>query len=150
MKKVAIFILIFLIIVASIFSFYLYSIYNTDSAKSENDLALQEKILNNSSWITLKKEDLNGYLNGTYTPNVLSILNSLENAVPVIFQITSNKYSNVDGGIFIIASAFNSNNQVYVYYYNPEINKYEKTVSSLEYILEDATAAFIYNETEGL
>jgi len=149
MKKIVILSLIFLIVVATIFSIYLYS-DNKSSPELIVDSGLQEKILNNSSWITLSNEDLNGYLNGTYTPSVLSILNSLENAVPVIFQITSNKYSGVDGGIFIVASAFNSNNNVYVYYYNPETNAYEKTASSLEYILEDAISAFIYNETEEL
>ena len=150
MKKVIITSITFILILVSIFSFYLYYASNSTSTDLEQESVLDGKILSNSSWITLEKEDFNGYLNGTYTPSILSIINSLENAVPVIFQITSNKYSDIDGGIFIVASAFNTQNNVFVYYYNPETNNYEKTVSSLEFILEDASAAFIYNETEGL
>lgn len=151
MKKIIIFMLILLIMIISVLGFYLCKPSISDDANSsKEDLALQEKILKNSSWLALKDEDLNGYLNGTYTDSILSIINSLENAVPVIFQITSNKFSNIDDGIFIIASAFDTKNDVYVYYYNPEINKYEKTTASLAYLLEDAAAAFIYNGTEGL
>jgi hypothetical protein len=72
MKKVIITLLITLIIIISIFSFYLFyepNLSSTDLPKS----VLAEKILNNSSWITLTKEDLNGYLNGTYTESVISI-----------------------------------------------------------------------------
>lgn len=150
MKKWILLIFTMIIIILSISAIYILDLFPKDSANSNKELALQEQILSNSSWIELKNEDFYGYLNETYTPSILAIINSLENAVPVIVQITSNKFSNVDGGIFIVASAFTSDNQVYVYYYNPETNKYEKTTASLDFILEDATAAFIYNETEGL
>lgn len=150
MKKLAIFMLIIFIIFASIFGFYLYSsskepVYNLDSS-----LALQEKILNNSSWIYITEEDFYGYLNGTYTNSVNTIITSLEEATPVIFQTSNDKFGDHKSGTFIVASAFNTSNQVYIYHYNKETNSYQKSLTSLENLLEDANAVFIYNETEEL
>ena len=147
MKKIAIFALISLIIIASIFSWYLYS----SSKPAENSLnqttLLQEKILNNSSWTYLSNEDLTGYINGTYTPAVQSIVSSLEEAIPVIFKTQNGKFKN---STYIVASAFDTSNNIYVYSYNKETDKYSKTSVSLESLLEDAIAVFIYNGTEGI
>jgi len=150
MKKILFISITLSLTIIFILGFYLYKYTSFTNTSSKTDGVLVEDILNNSKWLKLTKEDLNGYLNGTITPSIQSIINSLENAIPVIFKITSNKFSNVDGGTFIVASAFNSNNEIYVYYYDSETTKYEKTVSTLEFVLEDATDAFIYNGTEGL
>lgn len=149
MKKIAILALIFFIIVASIFGIYIFT-HNDSTPEYVEDTKLQEQILNNSSWVYLNKDDLNGYLNGTYTSSVQKIINSLEEAIPVIFQTSTNQFGNLENGSFIIASAFNTSNQVYVYYYDSTTNKYRKKVTSLENVLDDSTAAFIYTGTEVL
>ena len=147
MKKIAIIALILLTIIASIFSWYLY----TSSKPAENSLNystdLQEKILKNSSWKSLNENDLNGYLNGTYTNTVQSIISSLEEATPVIFKTSNTKFKNSE---FIVASAFYTSNNIHVYYYNKETDLYSKSSIPLENLLEDALAVFIYNETEGI
>ncbi len=149
MKKIAIIILIFLIIIASIFSYYLYSTSKSSTAvSSEQNLELYEKIVSNSSWIYLGKDDFNGYLNGTYTAPVKAIIESLEEAIPVILQTSNDKFGDFENCTFIVASSFTSSNQVYVYYYNSETGSYSKSSVSLESLLEDVTAAYIYNETE--
>jgi len=109
---------------------------------------LQEKILENSSWIQLTKDDFYGYLNGTYTPAVQAIIESLEEAVPVIFQTSNDKFGKFENYTFIVASAFNTENKIYTYYYNSETNSYIKVLSSLENLLENAHAVYIYKETE--
>ncbi len=150
MKKIVIFVIIILVIIISIFGITIYSISKPSNVASTSEATLETKILNNSEWIEISKEDLNGYLNGTYTKTVTSIIDSLENATPIIFQTSSSRFSNIDGGIFIVASAFTTDNKIYVYYYNPESNNYKKTTATLESLLDDCTAAYIYNETEGL
>ena len=149
MKKIVIFILIMLIIIASIFGFYLYSAYTSSTSSPEN-LDLESRILSNSSWIELTEEDFYGYLNGTYTEAVQKIINSLEEAIPVIIHTSNDKFGDNKNGNFIIASAFNTSNQIYTYYYNIATSSYRKTLSSLESLLEDAIRVYIYDETEGL
>lgn len=147
MKKAAIAILVLLIIIASILGIYLYTTSRpvlTSTVQSD----LQGKIKNNSSWLYLKKEDFNGYLNGTYTLSVQTIIESLEEAIPVIFQTSNDRFGDFENCTFIVASAFDTSNKVYIYYYSPEENKYKKTLLPLEALLEDATAAYIYNEME--
>jgi len=149
MKKIALCILVFFTLIASIFGFYLYSVSKTDT-KPTGDLKLKTEILNKSSWIYLTEEDFYGYLNETYTPSVQTIINSLEEAIPVIFHTSNNKFGKFEDGTFIVASAFDASNKVYVYYYNSDKEFYQKSTSSLESILEDANAAYIYNLVEGL
>ena len=149
MKKVAVAALILLIIIASIFGSYLYITSRPEPDNSAHELALQEKIKSNSSWIYLKKEDFNGYLNGTYTTSVQTIITSLEEAIPVIFQTCNDKFGKFENSTFIVASAFSASNKVYIYSYNQETNSYKKSLVTLESLLEDAVAAYIYNETEG-
>jgi len=150
MKKLAIFILIVLSILALLLSIFLYSSLSSDTNTREKDSKLQEAILKQSDWIYLTEEDFYGYLNGTYTSSVQTIISSLEEAVPVIFQISGGKFEADGVGTYVVASAFNSSNEIYVYYYNSNKNKYIKNLYSLEYLLEDAAAAYIYNGTEGL
>lgn len=150
MKKIAIFVIIILVVIISIFGIIIYSTSKPSNVASTFEATLEAKILDNSKWVEISKEDLNGYLNGTYTKTVTSIINSLEDATPIIFQTSSNRFSNIDDGIFIVASAFTTDNKVYVYYYSPESSNYKKTTATLESLLEDCTAAYIYNETEGL
>lgn len=150
MKKIVILLLAVLIIIVAAFGFYLYFSPQKTTSNSGSNLALQEKILKNSSWIYLTEEDFYGYLNGTYTDSVNTIISSLEEATPVIFQTSNDKFGNSESGTFIVASAFNTSSQVYTYHYNGETNSYQKSLTSLENLLEDANAVFIYNETEEL
>lgn len=149
MKKIAIIVLIILIIFASIFGIYILTYDNTPS-QPVADMELQTQLLNNSKWIYLTKEDLNGYLNGTYTSNVQKIISSLEEAIPVIFQTTTKQFGGLENGSFIVASAFDLKNNVYIYYYSPSENIYKKNATSLANILDDSAAAYIYTGTEGL
>lgn len=150
MKKFTIFLILCFAIIISILGVYAYSVLKPSNVESFSDTTLEDKILNNSTWLSITKDDLNGYLNGTYTKNVTAIIDSLEEATPIIFQTSSDRFSNIEGGIFVVASAFSSTNEVYIYYYNPETNQYKKTTATLESLLDDCTSAFIYTGTEEL
>ena len=129
MKKLIVLALILLTVIASIFGYYLYSQSKPVITDTGLDVTLQTQILNNSSWITLTKEDFYGYLNGTYTESVQKIITSLEEAIPVIFQTSNDKFGEFENYTFMVASAFDSSNNVYIYYYNPEKNSYIKTLN---------------------
>ena len=151
MKKFIILILAGLVILVSTFTFYLYSASKASNTivPTEN-LSLQSRILANSIWIDVTEQDFIGYLNGTYTETVQRIINSLEEATPLIIKTSNDKFGTSANEIFVVASAFNTSNQVYVYYFNAEKNAYLKTLSSLESLLEDAISVYIYNEKEGV
>ena len=148
MKKLAILIVIILMIIVLIFGGYLYFSSTPKSIDSPVNSELEEKILAKSSWTYLEKEDFYGYLNGTYTPAVQKIISSLENAVPVIFNTSNDKFAKSENNTFLVASAFNAQNKVYIYHYNVETSKYIKSLVSLENLLEDSNAVYIYDETE--
>ena len=151
MKKTLIFTLIFLIIVCSSLTYVLYlSNQPKDTSITSHD-DLKSKVLNNSEWIALSSDDLNSYMFNSYTPTMEKVITSLEEAVPVIFKIYGSKFSNAkDGGSFIIASSFTSNNDVYIYYYDFSQEKYIKKTTSLLSILEAATSVFICTNPEVL
>ena len=67
MKKIAIFVIIILVVIISIFGITIYSTSKPSNVASTSDATLEAKILDNSKWVEISKEDLNGYLNGTYT-----------------------------------------------------------------------------------
>jgi len=151
MKKIIILVSVLLLIITLIFGGYLYKFYNME--KPDNTVlneSLKERIEKNSSWVFLSQEDLNGYLNESYTKNVETIINSLEEAIPVIIETQNDKFTKDETSAYVVASSFNSSNKVYLYYYNRDTSSYEKTLVSLESLLEDATAAYIYDETEEL
>ena len=147
MRKIIIAIILILILFSIIIGITLH-ISSKETITENTNKTLQEEILNNSKWILLNDDDFNGYLNGTYTKNINEIISSLEEARPVIFQISGEKFSNTEEGTFIVASSFNTSNKVYIYRYNYNQNKYVKGLYPLESILEYATSAFIYLDQE--
>ena len=150
MKKIATFAIIVLIINIFILGFYIHlsSTKSTPVNTTIDDLALKESILNDSSWLYLNTEDFYGYLNGTYTTNIQTLISSLEEAIPVIIHTSNDKFIGNEDMTFIVASAFDTTNRVYTYYKNPETNKFIKKLVSLETLLEDANAILIYNKKE--
>jgi len=151
MKKILILILIFLIIICSSLTYVLYLSNQPEDTNIENYDELKSKILNNSEWISLSSDELNSYMFNSYSPTMEKVITSLEESVPVIFKIYGSKFSNAkDGGSFIIASSFTSNNNVYIYYYDFSQKKYVKKTTSLPSILESATSVFICTNPEVL
>ena len=149
MKKLITLIICVFLIIGAIIGMYIYSI-NINSKNVPDYTELKKEILNNYSWKNITKEDFNGYLNGTYTSSIKTVIASLEEAVPVILHINSNRFGNNDNGTFVIASAFDESNKVYVYYYDSNLNEYKKTAVKLESLLEDANSVFIYKRWEEL
>lgn len=150
MKKIAYLALIFLIIVASIFGLYIHFTYKSPEIQDNSALqtAMQTNIKNSYTWIDIYKEDLNGYLNGTTTNTVQQIINSLEEATPVIIRTANEKFSGSEDVTFIVASAFDTSNQIYTYIYDASLGKYNKKLYTLESLLEDAISVYMYAETE--
>lgn len=149
MKKILIFVLIFLIIICSSLTYILYLSNQPKDTSTTNYDDLKTKILNNSEWISLSSDDLNSYMFNSYTSTMEKVITSLEESVPVIFKIYGSKFSNAkNGGSFIIASSFTSNNDVYIYYYDFSQEKYVKNTTSLLSILESATSVFICTNPE--
>lgn len=148
MKKFIFLTLGIFIVFLSIFGIYLYSFSKPTSNTENINLSQKQKILDNSSWIYLNEEDFFGYLNGTYTEPVQKIITSLEDAIPVIFKTSNDKFGNFENSTFIVASAFDISNKVYVYYYDTESNSYIKNLTSFESLLNHSLAAFIYSKTE--
>ena len=149
MKKLITLAICVFLIIGAIIGMYIYSI-NMNSKNVPDYSALKEELLDNYSWITFTEKDFNGYLNNTYTPSVKNIIASLEEAIPVIVHVSSNRFGNNDNGTFVVASAFDTTNKVYVYYYNPNLNEHKKTLVKLESLLEDADSIFIYKGWEEL
>ena len=149
MKKLITLIVCVFLIIGTIIGIYIYSV-SISSKNTPDYTALKGEISNNYSWIKLTKDDFNGYLNGTYTSSIKSIIKSLEEAIPVIIHTNTTRFGNNDSGTFVVASAFNTSNKVYVYYYDSNFNEYKKTSLKLESLLEDADSIFIYNRLEGI
>ena len=149
MKKLIALIICVFLLIGTIIGLYIYSI-SIASKNIPDNTALKEEILNNYSWKNVTKEDFNGYLNGTYTSSIKTIIASLEEAIPVILHVNSNRFGNNDKGTFVVASAFDTTNKVYVYYHDSNLNEYKKTLVKLESLLEDADSVFIYKRLEGL
>lgn len=145
-KLIALAICVFLMI-GTIIGIYIYSI-NISSKNVPDNSALKKELLTNYSWITLTKEDFNGYLNGTYTSSIKNMITSLEEAIPVIIHTSNSRFGN--DGTFVVASAFDASNKVYIYYYDSDFNEYKKTSVKLESLLEDADSIYIYNRLEGV
>lgn len=149
MKKFIIIIIMFLIIISTILLIVLNIINN--STTKINYEKLEDTIVDNSKWIELSTEDFNSLLLGNYSSNILKIINSLEESIPVILQISDSKFStNKESGTFIVATCFDKNNNVYFYTYDLKSSTYTKKLSSLDTILESATAVFILEDTEVL
>lgn len=150
MKKIAYLALIFLIIVASIFGIYIHFTYKSPEVSDNLALqaAIQANIKSTYTWFDIYKKDLNGYLNGTTTNTVEKIIKSLEEATPVIIQTTNEKFGNSNNATFIVASAFDTSNQVYTYVYDSASGKYNKKLYTLESLLEDAISVYMYAGTE--
>lgn len=147
MKKVyllIIFILCFLLVL--LLSLFLFIQPKEDDVVTYNDYS--SVILNNSSWVTLDKSDFNSLILMTYSNNILDIISSLENAIPVIFEVNGGQFSKDNKNNFIVVSAFDTNNTVLAY--AKVDDGYEKFNSSLEEILENATRFFIINDEEAV
>lgn len=149
MKRLIALIVCVFLIIGTIIGIYIYSI-NISSKNTPDYTALKGEISNNYSWIKLTNEDFNGYLNGTYTSSIKSIIKSLEEAIPIIIHTNTTRFGNNDNGTFVVASAFDASNKAYVYYYDSNLNEYKKTSLKLESLLEDADSVFIYNRLEGI
>ena len=148
MKKLIALIVCVFLIIGTIIGIYIYSV-SISSKNAPNYTALKGEISNNYSWIKLTDEDFNGYLNGTYTSSMKSMIKSLEEAIPVIIHTNTTRFGNNDNGTFVVASAFGASNKVFVSYYDSNFNEYKKTSIKLESLLEDADYFFIYNRLEG-
>ncbi len=149
MKKIIIAIILFLIFVV-LALFLTFSFLNKEANVKNNYEDLQQKIINNSKWLALSQDDINGYIGNTYTDTMKKVVNSLEEAIPVIFQISGSKFSNSTDGSFIIVSAFTPSNNVYIYYYDFSRKKYVKETTTLSSVLENATNVFICTNPEVL
>lgn len=108
-----------------------------------------EIILSNSSWINLDKSDLNSLLLKTYSNNILTIIDSLENSIPIIVEVNGGQFAKENKNNFIVASAFASSSNIYIYV-PKENGTYEKGISSLEVLLENAVRFFVINDEEVL
>lgn len=150
MKKIASFVLLFFIIVASILGICIYHTYKVPGTSNNSalQLSIQANIKNTYNWVTILPKDLNGYLNGTYTDTVEKIIKALEEATPVIIQTANEKFCGLNNNTFIVASAFNTSNQIYTYIYDSSSGKYTRELYTLESILEDAISVYMYIETE--
>ena len=147
MKKVFILIIIilsFLLILLS--SLFLYNFSDTKNIEYKD---YSNIILDNSSWVNLNKEDFNSLVLKTYSENILAIINSLENSKPIIFEVHGGKFSNENKNNFIVASSFIDSNNIYIYV-SLSNNTYEKRITSLEEVLENAVRFFIINDEEVL
>lgn len=149
MKKIILCIILFLITLFSILGIYILNIEDTpitDTSDVNVNLILKENIINNSSWVDITKKDFNAYLNGTYTLTVQKIINSLEEAIPTIFYFSSKDTD--EKNPFVVASAFDTSNNIYIYSYDFKTNQYSKKLYSLESLLKNSSAVYIYNKTE--
>lgn len=148
MKKLFIFIIfIFCFLLILLLSLLLHSTSN-ESEKEKVYADYSQLILDNSSWITFTKNDFNSLLLKTYSENILTIINLLENSIPVIVEVNGGKFSPENKNNFIVASSFDVNGKVYVYL--PNENNYIKAVSSLEELLENAVRVLVINNEEVL
>lgn len=103
---------------------------------------LSSNILEDSVWIELEKSDLNSLILKTYSNNILDIITSLENAIPVIFEVNGGQFADSNKNNFIIVSSFDSENTVSVSLPSGN-NSYISKSTTLEEVLEDATRFFI-------
>lgn len=149
MKKIIIAAIFFLIFVFFVV-FMAFNFLNKKNDTTNTYEDLQQKIINNSYWLTLSKDDINGYIAKSYTDTMKKVINSLEESIPVIFQISGSKFSNNENGSFVVVSAFTPSNDVYIYYYDFSKNKYVKKTSTLSDVLENATNVFICTNPEVL
>lgn len=145
MKKIFILIVIMLcLILIMLSSLLLY--------KTEEEVIIpkdySEIILSNSSWITLDNSDFNSLLLNTYSDKILTIINSLENSIPIIIEVHGGQFSKENRNNFIVASAFDASNNVYSYI--PTDESYEKITTSLEILLENAVSFLVINDEEVL
>lgn len=147
MKKVyllIIFILCFLLVL--LLSLFLFIRPQEEAVISYKDYS--NVILDNSSWVTLDKSDFNSLVLMTYSNKILDIISSLENAIPVIFEVNGGQFCKDNKNNFVVVSAFDTDNTVFAYV---KVNdEYEKFNSSLEEILENATRFFIINDEEAV
>lgn len=145
MKKIFILVIIMLsLILIMLSSLFLYD-------ESEETIVTKDYtdiILSNSSWSDFSKSDFNSLLLKTYSDNVLSILSSLEDAIPVIVEVNNGKFSEENKNNFIVMSSFASSSNVYIYLCNG--TSYEKKITSLESILENTVRFFMIDNKEVL
>lgn len=139
-----------LILVFVFLAILLLSVFiDTPSKKEVVYKDFSEIILKNSSWVNLEKSDLNSIILLTYSDNVLRIIDSLENSIPVIFEVNGGKFSKENKNNFIVASSLASSNTAYIYVPDTT-SEYTKLAISLEELLENATRFFIINDKEVL
>lgn len=105
-----------------------------------------DEILANSEWIKISAEDIDLLSNEIYTPNINTIINSLECGIPVILKIEGGKFDETQNGTYITLSAFNTDGNVIVYTQNG--STFQKSSIELYLALEDATSAFIITNEE--
>ena len=113
---------------------------NTDDTSISYYKDYSNLIMENSSWEDFSENDFNSLVVKAYSTNVLSIIDSLEKAIPVIIEVQGGQFS-VTKNNFIIASSFNSSNKVVIYLKNGD--SYIKKSISIESLLENATRFFI-------
>lgn len=136
--KIIILILIFGIITIIAILFLIK--INTDDTSISYYKDYSNLIMENSSWEDFSENDFNSLVVKAYSTNVLSIIDSLEKAIPVIIEVQGGQFS-VTKNNFIIASSFNSSNKVVIYLKNGD--SYIKKSISIESLLENATRFFI-------
>lgn len=148
MKKLFTFIiLIFCFLLVLLLSLFLHSEPN-GREKEIVYTNYSDLILDNSSWISVTKNDFNSLVLKTYSENILTIINSLEESLPVIVEVNGGRFSIENKNNFIVASSFDTNGDVYIYL--PNGDNYTKTSSSLEELLENAARVFVINDEEVL
>lgn len=146
MKKILILIISILLFLIVLLVYAIFS--NPDKSEEIKWRDYSEIIQNNSSWITLDKSDYNSLLLKTYSHNILSIIGSIEEAVPVIVEVEGGLFSEDEKNNFLVVSAFASDENVY--FYRKDKDGYIKGIASLSRILEDATRFFVIDSEEVL
>lgn len=140
--KIIILILVFGII--TLMAILLLMKINDDNTSISSYKDYSNLIMENSSWKDFSENDFNSLVVKAYSTNVLSIIESLEKAIPVIIEVQGGQFSLTKNN-FIIASSFNSSNKVVIYLKNG--NSYIKKNISIESLLENATRFFILDSS---
>lgn len=140
--KIIILILVFGII--TLMAILLLMKINDDNTSISSYKDYSNLIIENSSWKDFSENDFNSLVVKAYSSNVLSIIESLEKAIPVIIEVQGGQFSLTKNN-FIIASSFNSSNKVIIYLKNG--NSYIKKNISIESLLENATRFFILDSS---
>lgn len=145
MKKIILLVILLLCFMLIFLASLLLTNKEADMPIKYNDYS--ESILSSSSWVDLDSSDFNSLILGSYSINMSNIINSLEEAIPVIVEVYGGQFSNSNRNNFIVVSRFDENGNVNIYVPNGN-GEYDKKVSSLEEVFENAVRFFITNNKE--